>query len=243
LELGYRFVPAAELADTLVAVPAGPGAPPQSGAALAEADAGHPTTQQRGDAIDRRDGVIDLRDDVVDLRDGDRRLAVTFDDGVRTVATQAAPVLQRYGIPWSVFVVTDWASGKHRHADLLLNWDEIARLASEGAVIGSHSVTHPDLGSIAVEAARDEIETSKAVIAERTGIVVTEFAVPLGQSSNWRPEVAALAADAGFEHVYAQSEHRRPPGTVARTFVTRYDTSAVLRAALGGAFDDWEEWY
>jgi hypothetical protein len=35
---------------------------------------------------------------------------------------------------------------------------------------------------------------------------------------------------------------RRPPGTVPRTFITRFDNDRLFRAALGGAFDRWEEW-
>jgi peptidoglycan/xylan/chitin deacetylase (PgdA/CDA1 family) len=176
-------------------------------------------------------------------RRDDRLLALTFDDGVRTVLTEAAPLLAAYGIPFTVFVVTEWADGKHRHGDLLLNWHDIEGLASRGGTIGSHSVSHPDFGVASLDAARDEMETSRAVIAERVGVDVTEFAIPLGQSGNWRPELLALARAAGFDRVYAQSEDRRPPGTSARTFITRYDDDAVFRAALGGAFDRWEEWY
>jgi peptidoglycan/xylan/chitin deacetylase (PgdA/CDA1 family) len=173
----------------------------------------------------------------------DRLLALTFDDGVRTVATEAAPILASYGIPSTVFVVTDWADGKHRHGDLLLGWRDIEALASSGATIGSHTVSHPDLGVVSTDRARDEIGRSRAVIADRVGLVPEDFAIPLGHSGNWRPELLDLARAAGYRHVYAQCEDRRPPGTTARTFITRYDDDATFRAALGGAFDRWEEWY
>ena len=42
--------------------------------------------------------------------------------------------------------------------------------------------------------------------------------------------------------MFAQAEETRPAETVARTFVTRWDGDRVFRAALGGAFDRWEEW-
>src|SRR2546425_5901669 len=38
--------------------------------------------------------------------------AVTFDDGFHEVFTLAAPVLRRYGVPASVFVVSDFAEGR-----------------------------------------------------------------------------------------------------------------------------------
>ncbi len=52
----------------------------------------------------------------------------------------------------------------------------------------------------------------------------------------------AAARAAGYTAVFAQSEERRPPGTVPRTFITRFDGDRIFRGALGGAFDRWEEW-
>ena len=42
----------------------------------------------------------------------DRSVAVTFDDGYRNVLTNAAPVLAEYGIPATVFVVTDFVKNQ-----------------------------------------------------------------------------------------------------------------------------------
>src|SRR5207244_4000882 len=40
-------------------------------------------------------------------------LAVTFDDALLSVLHNGAPVMAELGIPWTLFVVTDWASGRH----------------------------------------------------------------------------------------------------------------------------------
>ena len=50
------------------------------------------------------------------------------------------------------------------------------------------------------------------------------------------------ANDAGYEIVYAQAEATRPEGTVARTFVTKFDGDRIFNALLKGKFDRWEEW-
>jgi peptidoglycan/xylan/chitin deacetylase (PgdA/CDA1 family) len=42
----------------------------------------------------------------------DRSVVVTFDDGYRNVLTNAAPVLAEYGIPATVFVVTDFVKNQ-----------------------------------------------------------------------------------------------------------------------------------
>jgi peptidoglycan/xylan/chitin deacetylase (PgdA/CDA1 family) len=208
---GFRFVPAAELAEQPQPQP---GRPPDTLAAGRT----QPTAP-------------------------DRRLAITFDDGLRSVLTAAAPALRELGIPWTLFVVTDWAEGdRPEEADLLLDWHDIAALAESGVTIGSHSVTHPDFGRLSPGRAAEELGRSREIIRDRLGIDPREFAAPLGQSANWFPGATRAVFDAGYRTVYAQSQDRRPQGTVGRTFVTRFDTDRIFRAALRGAFDRWEEW-
>ena len=170
-------------------------------------------------------------------------LAITFDDGLKSVLTTAAPILAEYGVPWSLFVVSDWAEQRHPWGDdVMLRWDELSRLAAAGAEIGSHSVTHPDFRWLNPSEAADELGRSRRTIEERLGIAPTTFAIPLGQSSNWSAANTAAAREAGYTTIYAQAEETRPAGTVARMFVTCWDGDRVFKAALGGAFDRWEEW-
>jgi len=181
--------------------------------------------------------------DIARTGGGPRDLAITFDDGLRSVLTNAAPILAEYNAPWSLFVVSDWADGRHAwDSDVMLDWHEIERLAAAGADIGSHSVTHPNFGALDPARIADEIGQSRQTIAARTGISPTTFAIPFGQSGNWSPLAAAAARDAGYTTVYAQAEETRPAATVPRTFVTRWDSDRVFKASLSGAFDRWEEW-
>lgn len=173
----------------------------------------------------------------------ERHLAITFDDGCATVATTAAPILLEFGIPWTVFIVTGWADGHERFADgSVLDWRKVERLARDGASIGSHSVTHPSLSRLSDACAEYELVESRRIIESRLGIAPEAFAIPMGCSRDWSTRTQELARAAGYRAVYAQSEDRRTPGTVARTFVTRYDNDRIFRAALRGAFDRWEEW-
>jgi peptidoglycan/xylan/chitin deacetylase (PgdA/CDA1 family) len=181
--------------------------------------------------------------EIVRTGGGPRDLAITFDDGLKSVLTNAAPILAEYGVPWSLFVVSDWAEGRQSFGeDVFLTWAEIERLAGAGVEIGSHSVTHPNFAWLDAAQAADELGTSRRVIEQRLGFAPATFAIPLGQSKNW-PEVAAVAArEVGYTTVYAQAEQTHPDGTVPRTFVTQFDGDRIFRALLGGAFDRWEEW-
>jgi peptidoglycan/xylan/chitin deacetylase (PgdA/CDA1 family) len=172
---------------------------------------------------------------------GERDLAVTFDDGLRSVYAHAAPILASLDIPWSLFVVCDWADGKHEQPYLFMSWDEIRDAAAAGAAIGSHSMTHADFGTISDAQAGIELAESRYIIRERIGVEVDAFAIPFGQSRNWREDLSPLARSLGYTTIYAQAVDTRTEGTVSRTFVTRFDDQRVFRAALEGAFDQWEE--
>lgn len=171
-----------------------------------------------------------------------KSLALTFDDGLASV-TNIAPALREAGIPWSVFVVSDWADRRSRWAPgTFLGWSELERLANAGASIGSHSVSHPDFGTLAADETDFELGEARRVIGSRLGIEPVEFAIPFGTRRRWSERAQRAALAAGYEFVYAQADDRCPPGTVPRTFITKFDGPAQFRAALAGKFDRWEEW-
>lgn len=174
---------------------------------------------------------------------GPMDLALTFDDGLSSIMTTAAPILAEYRVPWAAFVVSDWADGRHTwDEDVLLGWREVERLAAAGAEIGSHSATHPDFRWLDPSGMVEELGRSRRTIEDRLGIVPTSFAIPWGTSASWSAAATAAARDVGYTAIYAQSEDLRPARTVARTFVTRWDDERLFRASLDGAFDRWEEW-
>lgn len=82
---------------------------------------------------------------------------------------------------------------------------------------------------------------SRRVIQDRIRADVDSFAIPFGQSRNWHSELSGLARSLGYTTIYAQAVDTRAEGTVPRTFVTRFDRDRIFRAALEGAFDQWEE--
>lgn len=181
--------------------------------------------------------------DIARTGGGEKDLAITFDDGLRSVLTTAAPILNEYGLPWTFFPVSEWSNGDHQFGDnFILSWREIETLLANGAEMGSHSATHPDFGGISLAQTIDELGGSRDMFERHLGFAPETFAIPLGQSSNWRVESAKAARDAGYSVIYAQAEDTRPAGTIARTFVTKFDGDRIFRALLRGKFDRWEEW-
>jgi peptidoglycan/xylan/chitin deacetylase (PgdA/CDA1 family) len=181
--------------------------------------------------------------EIVKTGGGPKDLAITFDDGMKSVLTQAAPILKDYGLPWTFFPVSDWAEQKvdwiARH---VLTWHDIEALLKAGAEMGSHSATHPDFGRIELQQMVDELGGSRDLFHKRLGFAPDTFAIPLGQSMNWKQEAMKAANDAGYSVIYAQAEETRPTGTIPRTFVTKFDGDRIFKALLKGKYDYWEEW-
>jgi peptidoglycan/xylan/chitin deacetylase (PgdA/CDA1 family) len=170
-------------------------------------------------------------------------VAITYDDGRKSVMAHAAHILAEYNIPWTFFIVTTWTDqAQAGSAPQFVSWTDIESLMRADVEIGSHTRTHPDFGKIGRAQMVDELAGSRLEFQRRLGFCPTSFAIPLGQSMNWTQEAGAIAREAGYELVYAQAEETRPRDTIPRTFVTRFDDRRIFSALLKGAYDRWEEW-
>jgi hypothetical protein len=191
----------------------------------------------------RREGWTFADARAIAVGNGDSKtLALTFDDGLASVGS-VAPLLADNGIPWTLFVVTDWMDRGQRGDERFLSWDQVGELAASGVTIASHSVSHPNFPQIDKGRAVEELVLSRELMSDRLGLTIDEFAIPLGQSRNWSEQLQREAVDAGYEHVYAQAESTRTTGTVPRTFITKWDNAFIFGSALRGTFDEWEEWF
>jgi peptidoglycan/xylan/chitin deacetylase (PgdA/CDA1 family) len=138
---------------------------------------------------------------VVPLQEAPRRpgsIAITFDDGLRSVLDHAAPALDRHQFPATVFVVAgfcgrsnDWPNRAYGKVPVmpLLTWGELASLPPAIA-LGAHSMTHPDLTRLRPEDCDRELRESRDRIEQCAGRPVGALAYPYGASS---PSVRGLA--------------------------------------------------
>ena len=97
--------------------------------------------------------------------------------------------------------IRHWASGGMIEAgpSAPLSVEEVVRLASGGLVeVGAHTVNHPVLSAISVDAQFAEIQQSKAHLEEILGLPVTSFAYPFGSRSDYTEETVAATRRAGF---------------------------------------------
>lgn len=108
-----------------------------------------------------------------------RRVVITFDDGYRDFYTEAAPVLARYGLTATVFVVSEWAKRANPLGNSkYMTWSEIREIGRNGITIGSHTVSHCELRTLASSCLFYEVAESKRMIEDALGTAIDSFAYP-----------------------------------------------------------------
>jgi peptidoglycan/xylan/chitin deacetylase (PgdA/CDA1 family) len=132
--------------------------------------------------------LTDVADEIRACSNSENVVVLTFDDGFRNVYEHALPVLQSYGFPATVFLVTDYCEKTNSwpgqtvriEGESLLRWSEIQEMSRAGISFGSHTRTHPDLRKLSIEEAEEELASSKKAIADATGLPVDTLAYPYG---------------------------------------------------------------
>jgi peptidoglycan/xylan/chitin deacetylase (PgdA/CDA1 family) len=103
-------------------------------------------------------------------------VSVTLDDGWTNQYTNGLPVLTRYGVPATFYII----SGTLTEQPAYMTGAQVQALAAAGHEIGSHTISHPDLTKASTAALTDELSSSRATLQGLIGAPVTDFAYPYG---------------------------------------------------------------
>lgn len=152
-------------------------------------------------------------------------VALTFDDGYEDFFTDAFPLLKKYGMKATLYVVPDFI-GRPGY----LSAAELTDVIASGLVeIGAHTVHHKNLTALSLAAAKEEIEMSKRTLEQDYGVTVETFAYPYGKHT---PKVEALVGQAGFSAAV----------TTERGFLQSSDHLLTLKRIPAGSFLGSRKW-
>ena len=173
-------------------------------------------------------------------------VAVTFDDAFQSVLDHALPILERHGIPATIFVPTGHMGGDaawihsadaRRRLGPVASADALRALDPRRVRIGSHTVTHPRLAGLDDIRLHAELTTSKATLERITGGRIAMLALPYG---SWSSNVVAAARRAGYDHVFANvpmaPDRDAPTILVGRVDVSPQDWRLEFRLKMQGAY-------
>ena len=126
----------------------------------------------------------------------ERTLVLTFDDGYESTYKEAFPVLHKYGMTATVFLVMGDQTEKGYLGHLptlsgrkMMSWENIHEMQSAGIDFGSHTLTHPDLTRLPQEHVDREVRESKRTLEKALGGEVSAFAYPYGYHTRTIREV------------------------------------------------------
>lgn len=184
-------------------------------------------------------------------------VALTFDDGYANFHSQVLPLLRRYQVPATVFVVTSligsegpppFDSWSVKHGNRLdseawrpMNWAELKECAASGLVaIGGHSHEHLKATDLSPRELADEARRSRQILLSELSDVRC-YAYPYGSSRlGYVPDsYVSAVAEAGYDvavtfdlgRVTAETDPLRMPRVEAHGV----DGEAIIQAKVIGS--------
>ena len=174
-----------------------------------------------------------------------KNVALTFDDGFRSVLKLGVPLLSDRGFRGTIFVATDyvgterpvlwsdnlkrWLESPHSDELIPLSWPELRDLADAGWEIGSHSCSHQRLPQLRPAELERELVRSRARIEDELKRPCLSFCYPFG---DFNDVVVQAVKKAGYTAACTSRFVRATPHTYPRILIDREDGGFLFRLKI-----------
>jgi peptidoglycan/xylan/chitin deacetylase (PgdA/CDA1 family) len=134
-----------------------------------------------------------------------KTIAITFDDGYKDVYSYAFPILKKYNLPATAFIIVN-EIGRPRGDRL--NWNELKQMQDSGIItVASHSMgPEPLINLKSDEEIKYQIFESKKILEQKLGRQVKAFSYPEGR---FNEKIRQLVIDAGYKSAVATNPGRK----------------------------------
>ena len=136
----------------------------------------------------------------------EKPVCITFDDGYLDSYTIVYPMMKEYGVPWTLFLITDDVGKPYNR----MTWDQLKEMADSHTVtIANHTLSHPKLHNLATAKEKEkEIVEANEALKYHLGIDNAWLAYPYGDYDDQVVEICkkagikmAVTTDSGRVHV------------------------------------------
>lgn len=158
------------------------------------------------------------------------RCVITIDDGLASSAAVLFPALARAGFTAVIFPVAGMVDRRG-----WVDWAALSEMQRAGFEVGSHGMTHADLGAASPREVREELIGSKRLLEDRLGAPVRYLALPGGYRGHL---TADFAVAAGYEAICGSRFGYNPvpadPMALRRFCIRRGDGDGMVTAVAAG---------
>lgn len=123
-------------------------------------------------------------------------VAITFDDGFRSVYDNAHPELMRRNMPYTIFVNPKMV----KPSKLYMSWEQIKEVADTGVIIANHTMAHENLvrDGLSTQQVIANIEEAEAIIKEKLNQEHKILAFPFGEYNQEIEQALSKLGYVGF---------------------------------------------
>jgi peptidoglycan/xylan/chitin deacetylase (PgdA/CDA1 family) len=122
-----------------------------------------------------------------------------------------------------------------KNSDLMLTWEDIAGMNNGLITFGNHGISHTIMTNLTPEEVSRELEDSKKILEQKTGLQVSFFAYPNGRRTDFNAEIKLSLKNSGYSCACTLINGFNKPG-IDRFELRRTCISSGASLGLSGKF-------
>ena len=165
-------------------------------------------------------------------------IVITFDDGYRDNYYHAYPLLKKYDLPATIFLISGFINND---GSKYLSLSQIHEMKENNISFGSHTVSHKILAKLTKEEVVSEIRDSKDTLESELSQKINSFAYPVGTRADFddatREIVKSCKYRCACSNMYGMNGEDADIFTLKRIGIETTDTFSLFKQKLDGALN------